>query len=428
MIKAMDTLVGDKINNVQAARIFTKVKADASGKVPDVIELIPSGMWPNSWKGSLEITQNDLQEYVDNFNTGVGLPDNGSEGAPIDYSHDDHKKASGWIKEVFIQAGMLMARVEWTQSAVQAIKDGEFKFISPSFYPRCLGHWCDPENPERTAVNVLLGAGLTNIPFFKGMKGLKASQHNGDEQGHSLFISASQERNTMTKTLEELRKTPVGEIVNLSDEDKAVLSGAKDQLTADEQVAFGLAETPKPTPPTDTLPSPSDVINNTSADETSVPAEAIAIQASIKSGTHKLVATNELDGLKASVKAQGETIQKYERERIDASVTKAIAEGKIVASEAKDWGDRIEKDPTMQNTLNNLRPNPILASEIGDSNGDSAMTATAQIQSEAEKIVASAKEQGETMDIGTAMSRVMKNNPALTSQYNDELRLSTEGK
>jgi phage I-like protein len=426
MIKAMDTLVGNKTNNVQAARIITKVKADASGKVPDVIEMIPSGMWPNSWKGSLEITENDLQEYVDNFNTGVGLPDSGSEGAPVDYSHDDHQKAGGWIKKVYIQAGVLMAQIEWTPAAIQSIKDGEFKFISPSFYPRCLGHWCDPENPERTAVNVLLGAGLTNIPFFKGMKGIKASQYDGGEQGHSLFISASQERNTMTKTLEELRKTPVGEIANLSDEDKAVLSGAKDQLTADEQVAFGLVETP--TPAADTPPSPSDVIQNTPADGgTKLTPEAVAVQASINAGTHKLVATNELEGLKASLKVQGETIQKYERERIDASVTKAIAEGKIVASEANDWGDRIEKDPTMQKTLDNLRPNPIVASEIGDANG-SAQTATAQIKAEAAKLVASAKESGETLEIGTAMGRVIASNPALGSQYQDEVRLSAEGK
>lgn len=230
----------------------------------------------------------------------------------------------------------------------------------------------------------------------------------------------------MTKTLEELRKTPVGEIANLSDEDKAVLSGAKDQLTADEQVAFGLVETP--TPAADTPPSPSDVIQNTPADGgTKLTPEAVAVQASINAGTHKLVATNELEGLKASLKVQGETIQKYERERIDASVTKAIAEGKIVASEANDWGDRIEKDPTMQKTLDNLRPNPIVASEIGDANG-SAQTATAQIKAEAAKLVASAKESGETLEIGTAMGRVIASNPALGSQYQDEVRLSAEGK
>lgn len=412
----MDTLVVKDKNIVQATRTFVKVTADSKGNVPVSIALVPSGTWPNSYKGSLEITISDLEEMAKNFNEGTGLPMGGIEGAPIDYSHMDHQKAAGWIKKVYVEGGYLMADVEWTPAGRQAIIDGEFKFISPSFYPACLGQWCDPEDPTTAARNVLLGAGLTNIPFFKGLQSVKASQSDSSGNGpSSIFISASREgEKDMPRKLEEILATPANEIANLSDEDKAVLAESKDQLSADQQIIFGLD---KPADPA----SPTNVIENNNADDepAPVPADAVAIQASITAGTHKLVATSEIESMKASITDLTAKVKAADRERIDADVKTHIARGAIKADQAEAWANKIEADATMMDMLKALPDNQVVASELGDENNNS-VSATVTIKEKAQALIASEKEAGRTLDLAGAQVRVMKENPELAKQYNEE--------
>ena len=88
-------------------------------------------------------------------------------------------KAAGWIKRIRVEAvngtAALMGDVEWTPAAVQAIKDGEWRYLSPEFNPR--GYpWEDPEQEFTFVDNVLTGAALTNIPLFKKLKPITASR------------------------------------------------------------------------------------------------------------------------------------------------------------------------------------------------------------------------------------------------------------
>lgn len=63
-------------------------------------------------------------------------------------------RAAGWIKEFDIRDDGLWGRVEWTANAASAIRAGEYRYISPTFYA-----------PKETGkVLLLLSAALTNTP------------------------------------------------------------------------------------------------------------------------------------------------------------------------------------------------------------------------------------------------------------------------
>lgn len=62
--------------------------------------------------------------------------------------------AAGWIKAFDVRTDGLWGRVEWTAAAAEAIRAGEYRYISPTFYA-----------PKETGkVLLLLSAALTNTP------------------------------------------------------------------------------------------------------------------------------------------------------------------------------------------------------------------------------------------------------------------------
>ena len=157
----------------------TPIKADSNGQVPSTINLLKAGTWNTPWHGDFELTGEDLEEMVANFAEGVGLVAEDETKAPLNYGHMMADKAAGWIKRIRVEAvngtAALMGDVEWTPAAVQAIKDGEWRYLSPEFNPR--GYpWEDPEQEFTFVDNVLTGAALTNIPLFKKLKPITASR------------------------------------------------------------------------------------------------------------------------------------------------------------------------------------------------------------------------------------------------------------
>lgn len=382
------------------------IKADASGNAPARIQLIASGLWMESWKGNLEITISDLVEMKTNFDAGIGLPDNGSAGAPIDYAHADYDKAAGWIKALELENGILYAsEIEWTPAAQQAIADGEWKFFSPSFYPACLGSWQDPENPTVTARNVLLGGGLTNIPFFKGLSGLKASQFpQGSEDDNTIYITADDKGEQMN--LAEVRKIEASAI---NEEQKKFLADHRSELTADELVAFGLEKAPEVAP----------VV--TASVVTEDDKEAARIQASIKSGESVLIKASEFANLQAQVNASAAAIKASQREKIDAKVNAAVADGRIKSDMAQSWGDLIEASTENEKLLDSLTPNPVLAAEIG-AQGNNAVGAKEQIEKLIGEKITASREAGSPMEYETALSAVRRENSTLAAQYDEEIK------
>ena len=88
-------------------------------------------------------------------------------GLPIDYDHGtqlrDDSRAAGWIHDLKIAGGKLLARVEWVKAGAAAIAAREYRFLSPVFK-------IIPDNPKAPPekqsgrVLYLTGAALVNDP------------------------------------------------------------------------------------------------------------------------------------------------------------------------------------------------------------------------------------------------------------------------
>ncbi len=134
-----------------------EIACNQEGQVPDWIELIPAGP---------VIKGNDKREWKFTYPQGVidAFNRNGLD-VVVDYEHGSEVRAdlglkavaAGWIKELQERAGQLWGRVEWTKTAINHIKEKEYRYISPGF-----------RFDKRTGEIVSLkSAGLTNTPNLR---------------------------------------------------------------------------------------------------------------------------------------------------------------------------------------------------------------------------------------------------------------------
>jgi hypothetical protein len=403
--------------NKNLARTFRAIHAAKdTQKLPTQIEIIKAGEWPDdSNKGFMKITTADLLEFKKNFDEGIGMPGGAGFGLPIDFSHEEWDKAAGWIKEVVVEGDTLYGKVEWSKSGEESLMNGEFKCISPSFYPSCLGSWHDPEDWSETAQNVLVGAGLTNIPFFKGLKPIMASNASGERSGEDknlIYVSASEKENNML-TLEEIRAKDADA---LSEEEKSFLVEHKAELTAEEQTKFGFEVTAKGGEGDDDGSGEGEGSGEGDGEDAAaaVTPELAAVQADLKSGKKVLVEASTLNRLE-------KVADQYELEKANQKVEAHVARGAIKADQAKVWADRIVKDPSVEALMQDLPNNEALAGEQGSSvKASETGSAIAQVQTKANELVEASE--GKKLDIGSAISQVLANNKELATQYNEEKR------
>jgi phage I-like protein len=105
------------------------------------------------------ITAEDLTTYAGSIESRPGR-------IPVDYDHPQQgqsSRAAGWLTgKTEVRDGNLWAEVEWTPKAVQEIRDGEFRFVSPEF----TFEQKDPKTGLLTKAKQLVAATLTNRPFM----------------------------------------------------------------------------------------------------------------------------------------------------------------------------------------------------------------------------------------------------------------------
>lgn len=407
------------IQTTQPLRTRTTIMADSSAALPTRIEIMRAGTWPaSSVKGPLTITLADLQEMKRNFDAGVGIP-SGLGKLPIDFSHEEWAQAAGWISGLEVEGDVLYAAVEWSTSGAAALKGGEFKCISPSFWPACCGEWYDPEDSEVTARNVLVGAGLTNIPFFKDLTPIMASTTAADKaegkRKNVIYINA--ERNTMQ--LDEIR---VLDADKLTDEQKQFLADNKTELSAEERTKFGIAadEAPAGDEPTGDEPAgdePTPTPNNEGAEVTDEQKEAAQVQADIKSGKKVLMDASKVEAMQKTIDAHATQLTGYRKSEIKASVLKHVERGAIKADQVDKWVDRIEADASAEELLDGLNDNPVMASQHKEEAVDVANAASQFEQKVQEEIKAS----NGTMPYGDAVKKVAAANQQLANDRQKSL-------
>lgn len=405
----MNTVEVLEKQKISATRTMNAILADSSKQLPSRIQLIKAGRWINSVKGDIDITLADLAEFKTNFDNGVGLPGNGLVGLPVDFSHEDWKGAAFWIKAVEVEGDILWAsEIEYTTKGREALESGEYKCISPSFYPACMGTWFDPENPEITARNVIVGAGLTNIPFFKGLTPIMASASSGEDKSRNvIYINADAKGDTMD--LAVVRAKPVTEI---TDEEKAFLVEHKADLQADELVAFGIDQ-------------PEEIVEEEEEEIVVVPPvenvedkEASEIQASIKNGSKVLVEASAYKSLQGKVDAYQKIIDQQDTEKIEASVKEHAARGAIKADQIADWTKKIKADRSLETLLSSLPDNKLVASEYGtseagDTNASNAIN---------EKVLAKIQASSTPLTYADALKQVASENAELANDRQKQLK------
>jgi len=120
-------------------------------------------------------TADRFQEMVDNFKAGAyGLfDDNKNPILFVNYNHNREGEAAGWVTDIFVANGGedLMAKVSWTEDAVQAIRKKKYRYASAEWYSNYM-----EDGQDEPVGFVLGGIGLVNDPAIKGLQVLTANK------------------------------------------------------------------------------------------------------------------------------------------------------------------------------------------------------------------------------------------------------------
>lgn len=376
---------------------FTEVKADASGVItpPSSIHLLSVGNWEPAWHPDFEMTPADLAEMVVHFEEGEATV-TGSKKLPVNYGHDITGKAAGWITRVYLEnnGNELWGDVEWTPEGERMLKEGEFSFISPEWNPRSVPYQ-DPEDADRWLVNVLTGAGLTNIPLFKKLKPIMASLVKPKVKQASVVTASDNNNNgEPSMDLEALRaKKPE----DLSDDEKKFVEEHKDELTAEERVKFGFDEADTSDADSsdgnDDSPGDSDGqdaddnTTGTGGDQTKKPDEGV--QASSKAVS---ISADRLAKLEADAAAGVSAARELAETKARTFIAGAVSKGQIKTGDSGRWTKVLLASAGSQRTeieslITGLPVNEQLGKENGDA-GSEEVPATAELVERASKLVA----------------------------------------
>ncbi|WP_429813569.1 phage protease [Ensifer sp. B1-9] len=246
----------------------------------------------------------------------------GSTEIVVDYDHQTvfsavpgvggRAPAAGWIKDFEIRDNGLWGRVEWTETAAQAIRVGEYRYISPVYL-----------HTQSGKVTRLLSAALTNVP--------------------NLDLAAVAARADLTTQEEPMDKIALALGLAQGAGEDAILTAINAVLTSTSAiaVALGLDKATKPEAIAAQATSfRADVERVSKAAGLTTGAKVddvvIAIQ-SARTGTvdpTKYVPIEQVSAMQADIKTLQEKLSGNEAE--DA-VNAAIRDGKI-APALKEWG------------------------------------------------------------------------------------------
>lgn len=148
---------------------------DVSG-VPAEIKILPLGR-VHSQKGDFNVDKESFELIRKQFK-------GRKVDIVIDYEHqtlaDVQAPAGGWIKDLYLGADAVMAKVEWTKKAAEYLRNKEYRYLSPVVLVR---------KRDKKAM-ALHSAALTNTPAIDGMFALVNSLDIEDipEGGNSMDL------------------------------------------------------------------------------------------------------------------------------------------------------------------------------------------------------------------------------------------------
>lgn len=138
------------------------------------IQFFAGGTWHHPSYGAMTFDDKFTKSIVSEFNeAGNPRPIDVNHQSMLNYRTYDEGKAFGWIHSLSANDdGKIFGEVEWTRSGADAIKSGEYRFISPEFSV----DYTDKQSGEPTGSPKLFAAALTNRPFLEGMERAAAAE------------------------------------------------------------------------------------------------------------------------------------------------------------------------------------------------------------------------------------------------------------
>lgn len=201
------------------------IKLQDEGKlVPKRVQLLRVGEF-NYSGDTLKISKETLLSLKENFDANVLKYEDGK--LPLDYFHDSDKIAAGWIEGVELSSdnSELWIDVKWTTGAESKIAEGELRYLSAEF---ALEYQLN-EGSKKFGPT-LLGAGLTNRPFVKGMKPVKQFSEKGNQMTLEQAVAKIAELEKMIQDMKDMESA-----------DKAELSAMKEKAIEDAKKASEVA-------------------------------------------------------------------------------------------------------------------------------------------------------------------------------------------
>lgn len=404
----------NKAHDKRPVYFAVKVQADASGNLPTEIELFRTGSWQTGWHGNFDITIEDIDETVRNFEAGVYRVQ-GTEPLPGTLDHlGGGSPAAFRIQKVYRTDESLMGSVTWTALGQEKLERDEYRYISSEFNPRAYPF----ENPEDSSdfmPNVLTGATLTNDPLFKDLKPVFASARTGGRDKQSKGEPMD---------LATLRAKKPDE---LTDDEKKFVAEHAAELTAEERKTFDVQTEADKEAEAKADADAKEAAEKEAADKAAAEAkaaeEAKNVEASAKGGVVSISKT-ELEGLKASAARADALAQEIATDKARTFVAAAVKDGRIKSGESDNTVKLLLASAGSQRTaleafITGLPKNESLGKELGDGGLEASADALADIDSKTRAVLASARETGKKMSYATARKQVLADNPSLKEQLKE---------
>lgn len=206
---------------------------ESDQSVPKRVQLLRAGEFNYSGE-KLNITKDVLLSLKKNFELNVLKYEDGK--LPLDYFHDSDKVAAGWIEGVHLSDdGLeLWIDVKWTKPAEEKISHGELRYLSAEFsLDYQLNEGSNKFGPT------LLGAGLTNRPFVKGMKPVNTFSEKGSQMTLEQAVAKIAELEKMIQDMKAKEEADMAELASLKEKQaKDLEDAAKAKALSEKNSSF----------------------------------------------------------------------------------------------------------------------------------------------------------------------------------------------
>ncbi|MCK5017209.1 MAG: hypothetical protein KAS32_09060 [Candidatus Peribacteraceae bacterium] len=215
-----------KENKINFLSELILAEEDGKVKIPKKIQVLKAGTFNHPWMGKFKITPEQLKEMEKNFNNRVRKID-----LAVDLGHNNGEDAAGWFKSVELKNNgkQLWAEIDWTDLGEEKISTKRYRYLSAEYHTEY-----EDNETGKLFGHVLLGAGLTNRPFLKGMKATSKLSEEKVMEKKILELEGSvktlgDEKVTLQDTIKKLSE----EKENLTKENKEL----KDKIELSEKEA-----------------------------------------------------------------------------------------------------------------------------------------------------------------------------------------------